>query len=179
MTFWNSQIDFVLPFFKVFCQGLLCELSADEPVNVCCCMGPARMHMWKWYLAGHMLTEQGDVFDCGRMWVGSQCSLIQLPDTDLMPPLNQSPCPPLDSSPRDLSLPPQRTQEKQRKCLRPSLHSGRCLGKNKLDMKSLLGLCLFSYSVEKAMCHNKVFHSTRKVQPLSSLTQLKNYTKQK
>lgn len=100
-----------------------CELHADGLANVCG-GSLAYTHMWKWYRGPAGCT-------CWKSWVMylivASCEevlgqvWVQPPDSDLMPPLNQSPCPPLDSSPCDPSLPPQRTHEKQPRCLSPFL----------------------------------------------------------
>lgn len=142
---------------------VLCfELHADEPANVCRCVAQPKCTCGSDIASSwtHVLTEPDDVFYHSKFWGGTRLDLIQLPDADLMPRLNQSPCPPLDSSPRDPFLPPRRTQEKQPKCLRPSLCSNPCLDWNKLVMKSMLGpqvvLSEHPFIVSSQWCNTKM-----------------------
>lgn len=65
-----------------------------------------------------VLTEPDDIFDHSLRGERLRLSLIQLPAVDLMPLLNQSPCPPLDSSPCDPALPPRGLKENNLEYLR-------------------------------------------------------------
>lgn len=145
LTFWSSQIGFMQPLFRPK-RGLCQQSSVSSALISMLMWAAAYLTRMAFHSCSHRpMCTCGSDSQLDTCWQSRMMYLIivsggegriGLLDADLTPRLNQSPCPPLDSSPRDPPSQPQKAQVKQILALENFLVLKLCPGRNKLGLKS-------------------------------------------